>query len=93
MFNSGVVKRQASQYIYIYILSARSGFGANTWAPKLKSLDCTASFDLKEIEILENHELRSKFLIINLQSLLLILQMFVTPTSKSEKVIHEDEDF
>jgi len=45
----------------LYILSARSGFGANTWAPKLKSLDCTASFDLKEIEILENHELRSKF--------------------------------
>jgi len=34
--------------------------GITIWAPKLKSLDCTASFDLKEIEILENHELRSK---------------------------------
>jgi hypothetical protein len=50
--------------------------------------------DIAKIEILDNHELSS-----NLpddtksQSLLLILQMFVTPTSKSENVIHEDEDF
>ena len=34
--------------------------GITIWAPKLRLLDCTSSFDIEEIEILENHELRSK---------------------------------